>query len=385
MTKQVLVVGQTKDKALLTKSQKEFNRLTKRIAQLQADIQGFEEATGRLQRRVAADLEPLMREYAQLRADIVRLMDKSYESGKYKSQEMKKLKHIIGTMAYELIAQGGMEDLKPIYDKYSDTNFDDEDAEAEEATATLMRNMMEQMFGIEIEEGADVSTPEKMQAYLDERMGREEAVQAERQRMAEEHRAQRPKTAKQIEREQKKAEKEKKQAEEKAKVTKSVREVYLDLVKAFHPDREPEEEERQRKTEIMQRVTAAYEGNDLLALLHLQLEFERIDQDHLENIAEDRLKHFNKILRTQAAELDETLYILIASIARVTNQSPYQINSPQQLEYWLERDVKNLKKQLREIEQDLRDLTDPVAMKAWLKSYKIRKPKEEDVFGDLFG
>jgi len=384
MTHQVLSVGQSKDKALLTKSQKEFNRLTKKIAQMQADVKGFEEAVGKVQQRVAQDLAPLLRQHEERRADMVRLLDRAYESGKWGARERKKLEHIILDMCQELISEEGMDDLKAIYNKYSGSDFDEDDAEAEEATASLMREMMQQMFGIEIPEDADVSTPEKMQAYLMERMEQEEASEEERKQKAAERRAQKPKTAKQIEREQKKAEKDQKKAEEEAKTTKSVREVYLDLVKAFHPDREPDEAERLRKTEIMQRVTDAYERNDLLALLQLQLEFERIDQEHLETMAEEKLLHFNKLLRKQASELDELLWGIKQSLSQMTNRQPYLITTPFVLEYWLDGDIKKVKKEMRGLEKDLQELADPQVLKAWLKGYKIQKPKADDFF-DLFG
>lgn len=377
MTHQVLSVGQSKDKALLSKSQKEFNRLTKKIAQMQTDVKGFEEAVGKVQQRVAQDLAPLLRQHEERRADMVRLLDRAYEGGKWGARERKKLEHIILEMCQELISEEGMDDLKVIYNKHSGSDYDEDDAEAEEATASLMREMMQQMFGIAIPEDADVSTPEKMQAYLLERMGQEEAADEERRRKAAERRAQKPKTAKQLEQEQKKA-------EEEAKVTKSVREVYLDLVKAFHPDREPDEAERLRKTEIMQHVTDAYERNDLLALLQLQLELERIDQEHLETMAEEKLLHFNKLLRKQAAELDELLWGIKGALSQMTNRPPYQITDPSLLDYWLDKDVKSAKKQMRQLEKDLRDLTDPKVLKIWLKSYKIRKPKADDFF-DLFG
>ena len=384
MTYQVLTIGQQKDAALLSKPQKEFNRLTKKIAQLQADVKGFEEAIDKAHQRVAKDLTPLLREHHERRAEIVRLMDRAFESGKFKSQEQKKLAHIILEIAYQLISEYDMADLKPIYDKYADVNYDETDGEIDESAAAFAREVFGQMFGIDIPDDADVSTPEKMQAYLADHMEQQEKAELERQRMAEERRAQRPRTAKQMEREQKKIEKERKKAEEEAKVTKSVREVYLDLVKAFHPDREPEEAERQRKTEIMQRITDAYERNDLLGLLQLQLELERIDQDHLETIAEERLQHFNKILRKQAAELDELLWGIKVSLSQITSREPYQINNPLQIAYWLDVDIKRIRKEVRQLEQDFQDWSDPKELRAWLKGYKIRKPSPDDFLGDFF-
>jgi hypothetical protein len=47
------------------------------------------------------------------------------------------------------------------------------------------------------------------------------------------------------------------------------------LVAALHPDREPDEQERKRKTELMQRVNTSYGKKYLLLLLELQLEIEQ--------------------------------------------------------------------------------------------------------------
>jgi hypothetical protein len=43
----------------------------------------------------------------------------------------------------------------------------------------------------------------------------------------------------------------------------------------------------------MQRVNRAYEAQDLLALLELQLQIEQIDESHIANAGEQRLKHYN--------------------------------------------------------------------------------------------
>ena len=49
--------------------------------------------------------------------------------------------------------------------------------------------------------------------------------------------------------------------------------VYRRLVKELHPDLEPDPAERERKSRVMQDITAAYAGGDLHALLRLELEW----------------------------------------------------------------------------------------------------------------
>lgn len=358
MMDQILKVGQSKDKELLTKSQKEFNRLTKRIAKLRTEIQQIEEVSDRLHQRTMTVLLPLQQKHAERRADLVRLLDKAYRGGSFKSRERKELKEIILAMAFNLIVEDGVEDLKEIYDRYSDISFDEMSAQMEQEAADNMRRMMEEMFGMSIDDDAELGTPEEMQALFEKQLEEAETLEAFRRQQQDARRANRPKTAKQLEKEQK-------TAEEEQKISKSVREVYLELAKAFHPDLEQDEQEKQRKTEVMQRIGQAYERNDLLTLLQLQLEYEQIDQDHLENIAEDRLKHFTKILQRQASELQFALYEAQVQLAQMTGHAQHL--PPLYLESLFERNIKMLKKDLLELEKQLQHLSDPVYLKMWLK------------------
>jgi hypothetical protein len=85
---------------------------------------------------------------------------------------------------------------------------------------------------------------------------------------------------------------------------KSTRRIYLDLVKHFHPDRESDEARRIEKTELMKQITKAYEDNDQLQLLELQLTL-LTDRDHAyANFNDTDLKFFNQSLRSQLAELE---------------------------------------------------------------------------------
>jgi hypothetical protein len=61
----------------------------------------------------------------------------------------------------------------------------------------------------------------------------------------------------------------------------SVRDVYRRLASALHPDREPDAQERERKTVLMQKANEAYAQGNLLVLLELQLAAEQIDRPHV--------------------------------------------------------------------------------------------------------
>lgn len=369
----IVQIGTSKEKAVLSKPQKEFNRLIRKIEKLSGDLHELREAAEHIQQRVQRDYRPLVEQYAQFRADMVRIFDRAYASKDYSKTEKKKLADLIQNIAFELIDTYGITDLKPIYDKYDEEGFDKTNADSDELTADLMKEMMSSMFGIQFDENADVSDPQKMTAYVQEQIAQREASEAERQQQAAEKRAKKPKSEKQQEREAKKL------AEER-NITKAVRTLYMDLVKAFHPDREPDEAEKQRKTEIMHRVTEAYEKSDLLALLRLQLEFEHIDQAHLENLAEEQLKYYNKILKQQAEELDGEFATLQNELSAMTGRPAYLISSPMSLEFSLNSDIAQMKRDIKQIKSDIKAFADSGLLKKWLKTYRIQKPDDFSFF-----
>lgn len=362
----IVQIGTPKEKAILSKSQKEFNRLIRKIERLSTDLHDLREAARSIQQRVQKEYRPLVEQYAQFRADLVRMFDRAHAGKDYSKTERKKLADLIQNMAFELIDTYGITDLKPIYDTYDTDGFDKTNAESDELTADLMKEMMSSMFGIQFDENVDVSDPQKMTAYVQEQMAQRDAAEAERQQQAADRRAKKPKSEKQQAREAKKL------AEER-NITKAVRTLYMDLVKAFHPDREPDEAEKQRKTEIMHRVTEAYEKSDLLALLRLQLEFEHIDQEHLENLAEEQLKYYNKILKQQAEELDDEFFTLQNELAVLTGKPSFAVSSPIALEFSLNSDIAQLKRDIKQIKSDIKAFADPGRLKQWLKTYRIQK------------
>ncbi len=371
-----VIVGKGTDKKLLSPQQKEFNRLTKKIAEARTHTEWLKSLGDRIHQRAAKELVPLANKHQEYRADMVRLLDRMFRTHKFNKTEIRKLSHSITQMSFDL-AGAGFEDLKEIYNRHSpDEDFDSANAEDEDITASMMKDMASRMYGIEFEDDADVDTPEKMQAYIAEKMAEREADQEQQAAQAEARRAAKPKSAQQLKAEAKRVAQEEKRKLEEKKISQSVREVYMDLVKAFHPDREPDEAEKIRKTAIMQRVTAAYEDDDLLALLQLQLELERIDGSHLDNLADDKLRYFNKSLKSQLAELEEELWEIEAKLAQMAGLSPFDYFNPYQLENKFEKSIKAIKKEIKKIKQDLEDFRDPMVIKAWIKEYRIVRERD---------
>ena len=364
------------DNPPLSKAQKEFNRLTKRIARLEKDVQEFGEAATRLRQRVQNEYRPLQARHNEERANLVRLFDRALDTYKLTKGERNKILDLMLNGCIDLLDRGHA-DLGPIFDKYAPPLSAEEDAQADKEIAEAMKEMFTMQFGIEFEPDADVSTQAKFQAYVQQKMAEQQARFAEEEAQQETRRATRKKSPKQ------QAAEAKKQAEEK-NITKSVRALYMDLVKALHPDLEPDEAEKARKTELLKQVTTAYEANELLTLLRLQLELNRIDQSHLENLAEDQLGYYNKLLREQVRELDDRLYEEQMSLQSFTGKPYYFTPTPAALEYDYQHQKQQLEYKIKQLAAEVLAFEhDPAALKAFLKTHRILKAGAGPIFMPL--
>jgi hypothetical protein len=357
------------DKANLSKGQQTFNKLVKQIAASREKLKQWQLFMVTFDQRVAKEHVPVLESFRTLQAAMVRALDQALDRKGLTKSERNVLQQLVCEMAEHLIVDTDDEELKAIYNKHSETDFDEE----EEAVLDSIKVAVEKMYGIDLDDAADLKSPGDILAHLQEQMESENLL---REAEKEKHETRR-KTAKQLA-------KEAKLKDEADQTSLSIREVYRKLVSALHPDREPDAKERERKTGLMQRVNQAYEKKDLLQLLELQLELEQIDAATIANLSEDRLKHFNKILQEQLLELqDEIQYEEIP--LRVRFNLPNRDIDPDVVMSRLTREVRELKRNTKIIERDLLAARDLVALKSLIKDYK-RDAKERAKYDedDLF-
>jgi hypothetical protein len=205
-------------------------------------------------------------------------------------------------------------------------------------------------------------------------MEHQQAQDALEKQAREERRAKHKKTPRQL------AAEAREQAEQ-AELSLSIREVYRKLASALHPDRETDPQERERKTTLMQRANQAYSKNSLLQLLELQLELEHIDQSAINNIGEDRLKHYNKILKEQVGELDDEIVHVETGFKHSYGIPPFIDVSPSTIMRNLAGDIFSLQESIRSLEEDLLVFDDVKQLKGWLKS--VQRSLATPRFGDM--
>jgi hypothetical protein len=368
---QSLQINTSKQAARLTPAQKKFNTLIGRIDRQRKRLAEWQELMPIYQEEVLKTFQPLRDSYAGYQAQMVELLDNHYTNNRFSRLQKQKVSHIISDICVELINDHGRDDLKPIANRHSDIDIDDQQEQMKAMSGEVLRAMLESEFGID---------PGDIELDMDDPYGTAEklgSILEEQQRKAENQRPRRKKTARQLAREQR-------EKEEESKISQSIRAVYRQLVGALHPDRETDPEEHQRKTDLMQKVTVAYKNRNLLQLLELQLTVEQIDQNAIDSINEDRLNHFNKILQRQSLELKQEIEEVELHMKAAGGLDPFESLTPKKLMSALRKDKKQLELAIFGIQRDLRLFKDIRKVKHWLRTYELPVELPDELFFGFF-
>lgn len=344
----------------LTPAQKRFNTLVRQIEQARQNLSAWNEGAGAYRQAHAEVLEPLRAELLTGHRQWVLALDAALDQRGWTKAERGTLRDLLCEAAGELLdARGDDPELKALFDKHAEVDFDTEQRER----MLAMKGLTEAMTGLDLGDEEDIGSDEDLFARLQQ--GIQEQVAAdEAERSAKS--ARRRKSAAQQRREA-----------EAQQATQSVREVYRKLASALHPDREPDEQQRAAKTALMQRVNQAYEANDLLALLELQLQIEQIDASHIANAGEQRLKHYNKVLGEQLAELKAELQHVEMSFRMEFGLEPGFGLNPRKLGVVLGQLSREWRAELDQQQRELRMLGDVAATKRWLKRQRQQRREAE--------
>lgn len=353
------------------KLQQRFKRLLEKVDRLRQRLRAWKDQRPNIDRELAA-YAALFEQQSRLAREMVTLLDRSYANAGFSKADRKTLAAVISSLAGELLEQGGHDDLKSIYNRYSRSDFDAEIAATDAAGADALKSMME-MFGVEFGD-ADVFSIEKLQAFTEAQLdtfGQEEAA-------AQQRRTKRKKSARQVAAEARRA-------DEQRGADKAVQAVYRELAMALHPDREQDPVERTRKAELMREVNGAYEAKDLLRLLELQLKLERVDASRVEQVAEERVRHYNKILDEQSKQIAMELEELEFPFRLELALSPSAPLAPVDVIAQIQRDAYAVQQRIASLGRDLKTFEDVTRLKAWLKTQARSRTRSEGLEADLFG
>ncbi len=353
MSKSITIVAQ-RDKGKQSRGQKAFNGLIKQIEGKREELRVWGQTDVAYQQKYAEELLPLQRRLSDLQFKMVLSLDQALDYHRdLNRSERQGISELVTTFAAAILNSGDDRvELKEIYNKHSGSDFD---AEAEEAD-----KIAEMLFAdLDADETSDGAPGDADGAFEGDHASAASDAAARAQRAdAEPEPSPRQRAADARER------------ADQQQLSRSLREVYRRLVVALHPDLEPDPQERARKTELMQRVNAAYSQKNLLQLLELQLELEHIDQGDIDNIGEDRLKHYNKILKQQLAELDAEIRDIENAYRYRLDMAPFSAITPEIVMHSFSADLASLRRGIRELGKDLRVFADVRMLKMWLSGFK---------------
>jgi hypothetical protein len=360
-----------------SKLQRQFRRALQKVDRLKQQVRGWKEGRADIDTEISR-YAAVMEQLRGLGRAMVELLDRMYPDAVFSKADRKKLGQLICEIAGDLIDGGSHDDLKPLYNRYSRSDFDAEAAVADAQNAAALRSMMER-FGMEFGD-ADVGSVGKLKAFTEEQMRAAEEEAAAEAAAEEERRARRKKSAKQ------QAAAARREAEQRS-TGKALQDVYRALAKALHPDREQDPVEQARKTEVMREVNVAYEAKDLLRLLELQLELERMEpgQADATALAEDRLRHYIRILDEQARQLAVELEELELPFRLELGLAPSARIGPGAVIAQVRADAAEVRQQVATMERDLAVFRDVSRLKVWLKAQARRSRRDREAGIDLAG
>ena len=370
---QLIKIGSGKDKTL-SKEQKRFNNYINKLKKLREEIEKLEAFNRQFPVRLQRELGPLESEEIRLRKELLLLLDTHPLAPKLTKKQREKLSHIIREEAFALIRDHDQQDLKDVHDRHADVTFEEEQELMEKSAQEMASDLFKSMFGVDLNKEA-FGDPEKAAEEMFKQFEAQKQQFEAEQQQAQQRRQSRKKTPAQLAREQRLAEEEK-------RIGQTVKSIYMELVKKFHPDQERDDEKRVWKTQVMQQVTAAYKENDFLTLLQLQISLLEGKDQSLESLPDDHLKYYNKLLKEQVDDLQQEFYAAHPQY----NGSPYSYyyGPPHVQEMQIRRAISDTKTTIGQLKHTLTSLDTLPELKDFVKNFDL-DDSDDDSLEVLFG
>ena len=355
---------QPSEQAPLTPAQQRFNDLLARIDLLSGLIQRLEAWSDRHR---YAHIQAL-RESVQLaqthRKSLLLFVHERLRTADLTDRQQRMARGMVRDLIDHLTPLGDPQ-VQALADVYVSEEDTQEAAEEQAEAAQRLRERIEEALGQPIEKPDQYQTPEEM---MEAGMR-----QWQRQQEADEQRKAAKRAARKA---QKQAQKKSAVAEKgelppamlrEADAKSAIRTVFRQLASTLHPDREPDEQERLRKTALMSEVNAAYEKNDLSTLLRLQLQVTQVKPGGAARMADAQLMAMASLLKEQVAALEDDLDQLQSRLSRelcVTVRAEADEASMSQA---LQRIQADQRHSADSLQADLRRIQNDAEFKRWLK------------------
>ncbi len=285
-------------KQKLSKNQDAFNKLTQKIERLQKEIEKKQLQLDLAMKIYSAEVVISKRVIMEQLRELVVVLWNNYIAKKLAKADQRYLKQIISEHLQTLLIELGAEpdtEIKKIFEELHGDNYDEMLEQEKDLVRIEMVGELKKMkvnladVDINDEEALAKKLHETRQKLFEEHIANEQNF--------EKNRKEKKKSIKQLEAE--------KVEQEIADIkNKNIGTIYKQLAKLFHPDLEQDEERKLEKEILMKELTVAYDSKNLHALLSLELKWIHKENEHLENLTEEKLSVYLQILREQAQELE---------------------------------------------------------------------------------
>ncbi len=363
MSKHLQIIPGKQAEKTLSKEQKRFNALVKKIETLRYEIEQTKELDLELRRVGEARVTPAEKAALAACRDWVMVLHNSPFRHKLKKKQAERFALILLEEISRLLETSFYSDdteLQDLYAQYEDSgrSYEEIREEMDQDMKTMTAQMMNDMFDMDIE-AEDLDDPESMH----EKINAKQAEYASAERARAEKRAKKGKTESQ-------------QAAE-SSVKKTAKQIYINLIRHFHPDKEPDEQRRLEKTEVMKQITAAYDADDHLRLLELQMTLLSDQNNVFADFDNPQLKYFNQTLQEQVAELEKELYLSSPEGNGNLYAMLYAPKRPWMLAN-IEQHIRRQKEMVRGIQQNIKAVQMETVFREFVKTYEL----EDDFFFD---
>lgn len=281
--------------------QKKFASLTKKIEKLKKELKGIPEREQIIRQFYAKKIEPGLKMYSTQMKENLKELDRWYEQGKLTAKRRDILaKNLIGIctqlLSFEIDDEENAQMLTDYCYKYTEIQTGLTAEEQKQKEVEEMSEMMEVLFGIKLDEGMEnIHNTSDLLQQLQEKMREQQLNGLNDQKDKEKNTN--TQTAKKVTK--KELEKQLREQQE----MKSLRNIYIELVSELHPDKEPDEQLKQKKEEQLKNITEAYRNKDIFALLTMQLNWLEESELGLENQPNAILKRYNSLMEKQLNQL----------------------------------------------------------------------------------
>jgi hypothetical protein len=285
--KQLALKIKVKNNGTLSKNQILFNKLTAKIESLENLIVQDNLTFDKLLRYYSDEIPKHLLHQANLQFQLAQTFGRVSAEYKFSKKQLSLFQVAILDLCNQAFKEfEPTQEQEEFYNKWSNTSYREELENEKAFINEELSEFLNNNFGIDVDLTGFDGSPESYMK-LDEEVKKK--TQQESQRPNKSARRTSRETAKKV---------------EEVLKNKTLRSIYITLVKILHPDVVQDPVQKAEKEDLMKQVTIAYDQKDLSTLLRLEMEWIHKITEFPEHIADEKLRIYISALKERVAALE---------------------------------------------------------------------------------